>query len=95
MGICNKIAGMLSPLILGALVLSNAGVLEQELSAATDENTREILLNELARRIIAPYVVMAIVLLLLAVLYSARYPIPVLFSPPAPTDKALAPTAVF
>lgn len=66
MGICNKVAGMLSPLILGALVLSGATALESQLASATDLAARETLLNELARRVIAPYVVMAVVLALLA-----------------------------
>ena len=35
MGICNKVAGMLSPLILGALVLKNAGKIEAEIGKAT------------------------------------------------------------
>lgn len=68
MGICNKIAGMLSPLILGALVLSNAGALQDELAAATGAAAREALLDELAQRVILPYVVMAVVLSLLALM---------------------------
>jgi glucose/galactose transporter len=66
MGICNKVAGMLSPLILGALVLSGATALESQLASTTDLAARETLLNELARRVIAPYVLMAIVLVILA-----------------------------
>jgi MFS transporter, FHS family, L-fucose permease len=68
MGICNKVAGMLSPLILGALVLSNAGTLESELASATDLAARETLLDELASRVIAPYIIIAVVLVLLALM---------------------------
>jgi glucose/galactose transporter len=66
MGICNKVAGMLSPLILGALVLKNAGEIESQINASTDPAIRETLLNELAGRVITPYIIMAVILVLLA-----------------------------
>jgi FHS family L-fucose permease-like MFS transporter len=68
MGICNKVAGVLSPLILSALVLKGAQGIETQLKATTDALQKETLLNELAARVIAPYVVMAIVLVILALL---------------------------
>lgn len=67
MGICNKVAGMLSPIILGALVLKNASQIESQVAAATDAAAREGLLNELAGRVITPYIIMAVVLFGLAV----------------------------
>lgn len=66
MGICNKIAGMLSPIILGALVLKNAGSIETAISQTNDLAVKESLLNELAGRVITPYIIMAVVLVLLA-----------------------------
>ncbi|MBI2729695.1 MAG: sugar MFS transporter [Sphingobacteriales bacterium] len=66
MGICNKIAGMLSPVILGALVLKNATHIEEQIKTASDESTKVTLLNELASRVITPYIIMAVVLVLLA-----------------------------
>lgn len=66
MGICNKIAGMLSPIILGALVLKNAGSIETAISQTTDPAVKESLLNELAGRVITPYIIMTVVLVLLA-----------------------------
>jgi glucose/galactose transporter len=68
MGICNKIAGMLSPVILGALVLKNATGIEEQVAKATDASVKEDLLNQLATRVISPYVVMSIVLTLLALM---------------------------
>lgn len=68
MGICNKIAGMLSPIILGALVLKNAGMMEEQVSKATDIVAKNILLDELAARVITPYLIMAGVLVLLAIM---------------------------
>lgn len=66
MGICNKIAGMLSPLILGALVLKNATAIEEQVGKATDAVLKNQLLDELASRVITPYIIMAVVLVLLA-----------------------------
>lgn len=68
MGICNKIAGALSPLILSAVILKNAGQLEERVNAATDMAQKEILLNELASRVIIPYIVMACILCLLSLM---------------------------
>jgi glucose/galactose transporter len=48
--------------------LKNANEVQDKINAATDPVTRENLLNELSGRIIYPYLVMAIVLFLLALL---------------------------
>ncbi len=68
MGICNKIAGILSPIILGVIVLNNADEMEEKIKSAADEATRSGILDELAGRVIPPYIVMAIVLFILAFL---------------------------
>ena len=68
MGICNKVAGALSPLILGAIVLKGAGETEARIRAAASATERSQLLQELSHRVIAPYGVMAAVLFLLALL---------------------------
>lgn len=68
MGICNKIAGALSPIILGALVLKGAQAIEDQAKAITDPAQREVLLSELAQRVITPYIVIAVVLVALALL---------------------------
>jgi glucose/galactose transporter len=68
MGICNKTAGILSPLILSAVLLSNATELETKINGATSVSEKEQLLNELAGRVIGPYVILAIVLVVLAFL---------------------------
>lgn len=62
MGICNKVAGILSPLILSSIVLKNATEIEAQIKAAVDPLVREGLLDQLAGRVIWPYVVMAVVL---------------------------------
>jgi len=68
MGICNKTAGIISPFILSAVLLSNATELETKINSAASVSEKEQLLNELAGRVIGPYVILAIVLTVLAFL---------------------------
>ncbi len=68
MGICNKVAGVISPLILGAIVLKNVDPLKAKLATITDMVEKTNLLNEMASRVVAPYIVMAITLFILAIL---------------------------
>lgn len=68
MGICNKVAGAISPLILGAIVLRGASEIEAKIQAATDSVQRTLLLEELSNRVILPYAIMAGVLVFLAIL---------------------------
>jgi len=64
MGICNKLAGMLAPVILGAVVLHDSDTLETSL-AAMDAAARTVALDDLALRVIGPYTIMAIALFVL------------------------------
>src|SRR5205814_8164209 len=68
MAICNKGEGILRPIILSSIVLKNANELQDKINAATDAIAKENLLNELAGRIIYPYIVMAVVLFILALM---------------------------
>ena len=68
MGICNKVAGALSPLILGVLLLKNAGKLEASIESAVSPEEKNILLSELSQKIIMPYIILAAILCILAVL---------------------------
>ena len=72
MGICNKIAGILAPIVIGTVVLHGIGDLSAQVASA-DAATKAALLNEFAAKIHAPYLAMAAVLVVLA--------IGVLFSP--------------
>lgn len=65
MGMCNKFAGMIAPLIVGALVLNGLGDLDVSVRAA-DAAGKEILLDNFASQIRLPYLVMAGVLVLLS-----------------------------
>jgi len=65
MGICNKLAGVVAPLILGAIILSNSGDLIKEL-AQYNPAEKTARLNELAHTVILPYTVLTIILLIIA-----------------------------
>ncbi len=67
MGICNKVAGIIAPIILGAIALKNADSLKQSL-LTMDSAQKAIELNALASRVIVPYVFIIVILLILAIL---------------------------
>jgi glucose/galactose transporter len=67
MGICNKAAGVIAPIILGAVVLSDADSLTQEL-LTMDAAQKAVRLDELALRVVMPYTLMALVLVGLALM---------------------------
>lgn len=69
MGICNKVAGIVSPLIFAALILKPE---DSELfalieSGTLDELTRNVMLDELIQRVIVPYSVLGVILLLVGI----------------------------
>jgi glucose/galactose transporter len=68
MGICNKVAGALSPLVLGAIVLQDAAGIESQINATTDLIIKNDLLQALSERVIIPYAIMAAVLVALSVM---------------------------
>ena len=67
MGICNKVAGSLAPLVFGWLVLSGIDNIDQQIKAAPTPAAREVLLNAFAAKIHLPYMVMAGLLVVLAI----------------------------
>ena len=68
MGICNKFAGAIAPIILAHVILKDSAALEAQLKEVTDVATRTGILDELAGRVIGPYIVMSITLVLLGLL---------------------------
>ena len=74
MGICNKTAGIVAPLVLGALVLNGIGDFAGQVAQA-DAATKQILLAQFAAKIRIPYTVMAVALALLA-FWALRSPLP-------------------
>jgi glucose/galactose transporter len=67
MGICNKVAGILAPLVIGSIILKNAGGLIEEL-ALMDPVQKAERLNQLSHAVIVPYCILTVILLLVAVL---------------------------
>ncbi len=68
MGICNKLAGVISPLILSSILLKNATEVEIKIKSTTDAVVKSQLLDELAGRVIMPYIVLTLFLLVVAFL---------------------------
>jgi glucose/galactose transporter len=66
MGICNKGAGAIAPLIMGAIMLNNADALQAKL-LTMGATQKAVELNALASKVVVPYIVIAIVLVALAV----------------------------
>ncbi len=62
MGIANKVAGMIAPVLLAGFVFKDSHILEEKLAGTLTELERSDLLNELAQRVINPYIVMAVIL---------------------------------
>lgn len=67
MGICNKIAGILSVYVLGSITLKNADQIKESLKII-DPTAKNLMLNELAQRVIMPYAIIAGALILLAII---------------------------
>jgi MFS transporter, FHS family, L-fucose permease len=65
MGIANKFAGAIAPIILASIILKDSKVLQDQLASAVDAATRTTLLDELSGRVIIPYIVMSGILVLL------------------------------
>jgi MFS transporter, FHS family, L-fucose permease len=98
MGICNKLAGIISPIVLGLLVLQGLDQLEARVAAAGAGPLREAILNEFAAKVYMPYMVMAGILVLLAV-WIVKSPLPELRASdanpqPAGDDPGAARTSV-
>lgn len=66
MGVCNKVAGILAPLIMGSIILKNSDGLIRELQQLSPE-ARGIRLDELSRAVILPYSCLTVILLVVAV----------------------------
>jgi len=67
MGVANKFAGILSPIILGAFILNGIGKLNKNLAGMSGAD-KSAALDTLALKVIFPYVIIAIVLVIMAVL---------------------------
>lgn len=67
MGICNKFAGGVAPYVFGALLLSGVGAYADKIKAAVSPQAKAVLQHAFVDRAFTPYIVMAIVLMMLAI----------------------------
>lgn len=67
MGICNKVAGGVVPLVFGALLLGGASAYEARIQAAVSPQAQAALKHAFVARAFEPYVVIAVILLIMAV----------------------------
>jgi len=67
MGICNKTAGIIAPLIMGSIILKNSDALIADL-ASMGVNERVLRLNQLAHDVIVPYCILASIWIIVAIL---------------------------
>ncbi|ANI89035.1 glucose/galactose MFS transporter [Arachidicoccus ginsenosidimutans] len=67
MGICNKGAGALAPLIMGTILLKGMDAFAPAKLAALAPDAKNQLLDQLASRIVAPYVIIAIAFVIVAI----------------------------
>ena len=81
MGICNKLAGAIAPLILAYFILHDGDAFIGSLKSMTTE-ARSVALDGLARRVINPYLIMTAVLFILGLLIS-KAPLPEVEDEPA------------
>lgn len=68
MGIANKIAGAIAPVLLASFLMKDSKALDNSLANAADAAARSVILNELAARVIAPYIIIAVVFVALGFL---------------------------
>ena len=74
MGICNGIAGVMAPLLLGAVILNDADTMNKSVHVLSGAE-KNAALNLLASRVILPYSIIMVILVLLALLiYYSKLP---------------------
>ncbi|MDB5011007.1 MAG: glucose/galactose transporter [Mucilaginibacter sp.] len=90
MGICNKFAGVLAPIILGAIILKNSDGLIKRLQLMP-ASSKTAFLNNLAHTVILPYCILTALLLIIA--YAIKFAhLPEIEPPAINTDDELIPT---
>ena len=67
-GLCNKGAGVLVPIIFGVLFLKNSEETTEKIAATTDVNAKNAILDELLQRVHTPYIALAVIFVLFAIL---------------------------
>ncbi len=68
MGIANKLAGAIAPVILASVIMKDSQLIEDQLAGTSDPASRALLLDSMAAKVIMPYIIMAVILFLLGLL---------------------------
>ncbi|HWZ22679.1 MAG TPA: sugar MFS transporter [Cytophagaceae bacterium] len=68
MGVCNKVAGAIGTVTLAKIILSGSDELKKKLLVLTDVSEKNILLDQMASKVIAPYIFISIAFAVVAVL---------------------------
>ena len=75
LGIFNKLAGAMAPVVIGTLILNGIGEMQTQVDGATSTAARELLLNGFAERIHIPYLIMGAFLAVIAfIVYKSPLP---------------------
>ena len=75
LGIFNKLAGAMAPVVIGTLILNGIGQMQTQVDAAASTAAREALLNTFAERIHMPYLIMGAFLAVIAfIVYKSPLP---------------------
>ncbi|CAG5016327.1 L-fucose-proton symporter [Dyadobacter sp. CECT 9275] len=67
-GLANKAAGIVAPVLVGGIILKGASDLEKKLLVITDAEEKNAILSEMASRVQTPYVALAVILMVVAVI---------------------------
>lgn len=95
LGICNKAAGGIAPLILAYYILNDGDAFVESLKGMSDVQVN-IALDELARRVINPYIVMTIVLVVMGIgLRLSPLPTPVIHEDNQVKDDSSSHRSIF
>lgn len=96
MGICNKVAGAIAPLILAYFILHDGDAFLLSLNGM-DETTRNLALNGLAHRVIGPYLIMTAVLFILGLVirYAPLPEVEIEQDPDADSGHAASKNSIF
>ncbi len=68
MGAAHKLAGISIPYVIGGVLLNNLDNIHQQLNTSTDPAVKNALLNELSLRIVNPYIIVTVILVIVAIL---------------------------
>lgn len=67
-GLCNKGAGVMVPIVFGILFMKNSEEVTAKINATTNITEKNVILDELLQRVHTPYIALAVIFVLVAIL---------------------------